>query len=238
MLQSGALLPDVTVGELVATFAALHRRPLPVGEVLARAGIADLARQPTTKLSGGQAQRVRFALALVPDPDLLVLDEPTVALDVEARRAFWASMRELTSAGRTVLFATHYLEEADSFADRVVLLRGGAVIADGTSAQVKSMVSGRTITATVPGADEARLAGLAGVSRVEVRGSTVRLTCHHSDAALRDLLATWPDASDIEVRSADLEDAFLALTSDPDLDHADDAAIDARSATAAQGRLS
>ena len=121
MLQGGGLLPDVTVKELVSTFAALHRRPMPVQQAMELAGITDIAGQKTTKLSGGQAQRVRYALALVPDPDLLVLDEPTVAMDVEVRRAFWASMRDYTRSGRTVLFATHYLEEADDFADRVAL---------------------------------------------------------------------------------------------------------------------
>ena len=120
-------------------FAALHRRPMPVSRAMELAGITDIAGQKTTKLSGGQSQRVRYALALVPDPDLLVLDEPTVAMDVEVRRAFWASMREFTDSGRTVLFATHYLDEADAFADRVVVLADGVIVADGTGAQIKSI---------------------------------------------------------------------------------------------------
>jgi ABC-2 type transport system ATP-binding protein len=214
MLQSGTLLPDVTVGELVETFAALHKRPLPVADALARAGIADLAKRATAKLSGGQAQRVRFALAVVPDPDLLVLDEPTVGMDVEARRAFWATMRELTASGRTVLFATHYLEEADDFADRIVLMRAGTIVADGSAAAIKGRVSGRTISAHVPNADRAALARLPGVAAVEVRGEQVRLSCRDSDRALRALLATHSDASEVEVRSVDLEDAFLALTTE------------------------
>ncbi len=151
MLQSGALLPDVTVRELMATFAALHRRPLPVGEAMSRAGITDIAATKTTRLSGGQAQRVRYALALVPDPDLMVLDEPTVAMDVEVRRAFWASMREFTESGRTVLFATHYLEEADNFADRVVVMAAGKVVADGTGAQIKATVTGGPSRRSSPG---------------------------------------------------------------------------------------
>src|SRR5699024_5063069 len=121
---------------------------LPVAAVLDRAGITDIARQQTTKLSGGQAQRVRYALALVPDPDLMVLDEPTVAMDVELRRSFWGSMRDYTAGGRTVLFATHYLEEADDFADRVVVLAHGRVVADGSGAEIKSSVAGRAITVT------------------------------------------------------------------------------------------
>jgi ABC-2 type transport system ATP-binding protein len=127
MLQSGSLLDDATVAETVGLVAALHRRPLPVSEALQRADIADLADRKCTKLSGGQKQRVRFALALVCDPDLLVLDEPTVAMDVETRRQFWKSMRDFTDSGRTVLFATHYLEEAQEYADRVVLMRADRV---------------------------------------------------------------------------------------------------------------
>ncbi len=211
MLQSGALLPDVTVKELVHTFAALHHHPLPVGEALRRAEIEDIAGTLTTKLSGGQAQRVRYALALVPDPDLLVLDEPTVAMDVEVRRAFWGSMREFTGSGRTVLFATHYLEEADDFADRVVVLAGGQIVADGTGAQIKATVTGRTIS-TVVAATSADLAGLPGVTGVESEGSRYLLRCNDSDAALRALLNQFPDARDIEIRAGNLEDAFLELT--------------------------
>lgn len=218
MLQYGKLLPDVTVGELVETFAALHRDPLPVTEALERAGIADLAGRATTRLSGGQSQRVRFALAIVPDPDLLVLDEPTVGMDVEARRAFWATMRDYTASGRTVLFATHYLEEADDYADRVVLLRSGAIVADGSSAEIKRRVSGRTITAIVPGADRAALAALPAVLGVEVTpggdGDRVRLRCDDSDVALRALLAAYDQAHEVEVAGIDLEEAFLALTGD------------------------
>jgi ABC-2 type transport system ATP-binding protein len=212
MLQSGALLPDLTVRELVTTFAALHRHPLPVGEAIERAGIADIAGQKTTKLSGGQAQRVRYALALVPDPDLLVLDEPTVAMDVELRRSFWASMREFTAAGKTVLFATHYLEEADDFADRVVVLAHGRIVADGTGAQIKGTVAGRTISAVVPGATAQQLRSLPGVASVEPQGPRMELRCTDSDTALRALLAAQPDCHDIEIRTGNLEDAFLELT--------------------------
>lgn len=211
MLQSGALLPDVTVKELVATFAALHHHPLPVSEALRRAEITDIAGTATTKLSGGQSQRVRYALALVPDPDLLVLDEPTVAMDVEVRRAFWASMREFTGSGKTVLFATHYLEEADDFADRVVVLAGGQVVADGTGAQIKATVTGRTIS-TVVDAAATDLADLPGVRDVERQGPRTVLRCSDSDAALRALVHRFSDARDIEVRTGNLEDAFLELT--------------------------
>jgi ABC-2 type transport system ATP-binding protein len=214
MLQSGALLPDVTVKELVTTFAALHRHPLPVDEAIRRAGITEIAGQKTTKLSGGQAQRVRYALALVPDPDLLVLDEPTVAMDVELRRSFWASMREFTAAGKTVMFATHYLEEADDFADRVVVLARGQVVADGTGAQIKATVAGRAITAVVPGATPSALQALPGVSAAEQQGPRMVLHCTDSDTALRAMLQSFPDCHDIEIRTGNLEDAFLELTAD------------------------
>ncbi|WNV83385.1 ABC transporter ATP-binding protein [Umezawaea sp. Da 62-37] len=214
MLQSGSLLDDATVAETVGLVAALHRKPLPVAEALAKADIADLANRRCTKLSGGQKQRVRFALALVCDPDLLVLDEPTVAMDVETRRQFWRGMREYTDSGRTVLFATHYLEEAQEYADRVVLMRSGRIVADGSVAEVRATVSGRTLRAVVPGATEAALTGLPGVQAVELRGDGVLLACSDSDAALRALLALWPAAHDIEIAAVGLEDAFLALTAE------------------------
>jgi ABC-2 type transport system ATP-binding protein len=210
MLQSGGIIEDAKVGELLDLVAGLHQDPLEVQEALQRAGIADLKGRRMKGLSGGQKQRVRFAMAIIPQPDLIVLDEPTTGMDVEARRDFWASMHAETARGRTVLFATHYLEEADSYADRVVLMRNGRIVADGTSAQIKASVSGRTIRATVPGADLAALAALPGVRDVETRGDVVLLQCADSDDTLRYLLANTL-AHDIEVTSADLEDAVLAI---------------------------
>ncbi|WP_116953574.1 ABC transporter ATP-binding protein [Jiangella endophytica] len=212
MLQDGAMLEDATVGELVALFASVHRHPLPVAEVLERAGIADLAGRRATELSGGQTQRIRFALALVPDPDLVVLDEPTVAMDVATRREFWAAMRRFVAAGRTVLFATHYLDEADGFADRVVLLRDGHIVADGTPRHVKSIVAVRTVRATVPDLSAAALTGLFGTDGLIVDGADVRIRTADGDGVLRTLLAHSPAAHDIEVTGADLEEAFLSLT--------------------------
>jgi ABC-2 type transport system ATP-binding protein len=214
MLQNSRLPDDVMVTELVELYASLHRTPLPTGEVLARAGVADLAKRRTSALSGGQQQRVRFALALVADPALIVLDEPTAGMDVQSRRDFWASMRELAAADRTVVFATHYLEEADDFADRIVLLRSGLIVADGTGGQIKATVSGRMLRAVVPGAAHHLLAALPGVAACEVRGELALLRCTDSDAALRALLAAHPGARDIEITALGLEDAFLALTTD------------------------
>ncbi len=217
MLQTGSLVEHLSVAELVAVVASLYPDPLPVDEVLDTTGAAAYAQQQTSKLSGGQTQRVRFALALVANPDLLVLDEPTAALDVEARRDFWATMRGVASSGTTVLFATHYLEEADAYADRVVLLVRGQVVADGPATEIKAKVGGRTIRATLPGVDLAEVGALPGVTTAERRGDAVVLSCADSDAALRALLARYPVARDLEVRGAGLEEAFLELVGGDEL---------------------
>src|SRR6476660_7227331 len=153
VMQTGGLLKDLTVTETLRLTASLFSNTRPVAEVLARAGISDIAGRRVVKCSGGQQQRLRFAMALLPDPELLVLDEPTTGMDVTGRRDFWGAIREDAEQGRTVLFATHYLEEADAYADRIILVSHGLVGADGTAAQVKALVSGRTVRATLPGAD-------------------------------------------------------------------------------------
>jgi ABC-2 type transport system ATP-binding protein len=224
MLQTGGLIRDLSVRELLTMVGSLYPRPLPLDEVLALTGVDAFADQRTHKLSGGQTQRTRFAMALVSDPDLLVLDEPTVAMDVKARQAFWQSMRAIGERAKTVVFATHYLEEADLYADRIVLMAEGRVVADGPTTEIKAMVGGRTIEVTLPGADLAALQSLPGVTAGEQRGEVVTLACADSDIALRALLARHPDARDIEVRGAGLEQAFLQLTDhhDDDNDHHDD----------------
>jgi ABC-2 type transport system ATP-binding protein len=212
MLQTGALIRDLTVGELVAMVASLYPAPLDVAEALELTGLGEIAAQRTQKLSGGQTQRVRFAVALVSDAKLLVLDEPTVAMDVEGRRSFWTTMRELAARGKTILFASHYLEEADAYADRAVLMAHGLIVADGPPTEIRAMVGTRTIRATLPGADLDALGRLPGVGGVERRGEAVVLSCADSDAAIRALLAAFPDARDIEIAAAGLEEAFLQLT--------------------------
>ena len=212
MLQTGALIRETNVGELIAVMASLYPNPMPLDEVMRITDTASIAERKTSNLSGGQAQRVRFALAIVANPELLVLDEPTVALDVEGRHEFWAVMRTFAARGKTVLFATHYLEEADQFADRIVLMAAGKVVADGTPGEIKARVGRRTIRATLPGADKVRLAGLDGVTHVEVMGQAVVLSCEDSDTALRAFLAAEPEAADIEVRGAGLDEAFMELT--------------------------
>jgi ABC-2 type transport system ATP-binding protein len=219
MLQVGGLVRDLTVRELVASIASLYPTPMGVDDVLARTGIADIADRRTHKLSGGQTQRVRFALALVPDPDLLVLDEPTVAMDVSARQQFWASMRTLTGDRRTVIFATHYLEEADLYADRIVLMANGRVVADGPTTEIKGLVGGRTIRGTLTGESDATLRTQPGVTAGERHGEAISIVSSDSDATLRALLPAFPDLRDIEVRGAGLEEAFLELTASPEEDH-------------------
>jgi ABC-2 type transport system ATP-binding protein len=214
MLQTGGLLRGLRVRELLTMLASVYPAPLPVADVLALARIDELAERPTDKLSGGQAQRVRFAMALAGNAELLVLDEPTVGLDVESRRAFWATVRGIAGSGKTVLFATHYLDEADAFADRAVLLSAGRVVADAATTEIKAMVGSRTIRATLPGVSLERLERLPGASRAERRGDAVVITCGDSDATVRAVLDEFPEARDVEIAGAGLEQAFLALTSD------------------------
>ena len=212
MLQTGALIRDLSVRELVTMTASLFPAPLDVDDVLQLVGIQAIAERRTQKLSGGETQRVRFALALVPDPELLVLDEPTVAMDVEARHAFWQAMRRFADGGKTILFATHHLEEADAHADRAVLLAEGRVVAAAPTNELKAMVGRRTIRTTLPEVPNVGLL-LPGVESVERHGDLVVLLCTDADLALRALLDAFPEAHNIELASAGLEQAFLTLTS-------------------------
>ena len=194
VLQNGGLPDDVTAGEVVRLVAALFPRSLPVDDVLRRAGIADVAAKRYGRLSGGQKQRVRFAAALVGDPRLLVLDEPTVAMDVAARRDFWTAMR---ATDATVLFATHYLAEADAFADRTVLMARGRIMADGPTNEVRAAYGGHTVTFRPP----AHVTGANGIDQAwldDLRKAVAPLGIH-----------------DLEVAGASLEAAFLALTGTP-----------------------
>ncbi len=214
VLQSGGLLKDLTVAETVAITASVSTAPRPVAEVLERAGIADIAERRVGKCSGGQQQRLRFAMSLVSDPLLVILDEPTTGMDVEGRRDFWAAIRADAELGRTVVFATHYLDEADAYADRIVLMQHGRIVADGTAAEIKNLASGRTVRATIPDVDTSLLARIPGVDSVEVRGDSVLVHANDSDRVAR-YLFEHTAAHDLEITSRNLEDAFIALTSDP-----------------------
>ena len=221
MLQTGTPVQYLNVRELITMVASLYPHPLDVDRVLKLTGTAEFAKRPTTKLSGGQTQRVRFAVALVADPDLLVLDEPTASIDVEGRRDFWNIMREVAAEGKTVIFATHYLEEADAYADRIVLMARGRIVADGPPTEIKAKVGGRVIRATLENVDAAELSLMTGVSKAERRGEGVTISCSDSEASdrvLRELLIRYPAARDVEVRGVGLEEAFLELTADDEDD--------------------
>ncbi len=214
VLQTGGLLRDLTVRETAELVASFVDRPRSVDEVLARAGLTAIAGRVVGKCSGGEQQRLRFALALLPDPRVLLLDEPTTGMDVGGRRDFWNAIRADAAGGRTVVFATHYLEEADAYADRIVLVSHGRVVADGTAADIRAITSGRVVSAAFDGrppADDA-LAALPGVELVERRGDRVLLHTHSSDVLARALFDTTP-AHDVEITSLGLEEAFLTLTS-------------------------
>lgn len=213
VMQTGGLLKDFTVRETVELTASLFRPSRPVDEVLERAGILDIGDRLVGKASGGQQQRLRFALALLPDPDLLILDEPTSGMDVQGRRDFWGAIRSDAERGRTTVFATHYLEEADAYADRIVLVRRGKIVADGTAAEIKGLASGRTVRATLASPDTAAMSRVTGVDSVDVRGDSVLIHGQDSDAIARYLL-NHTTARDLEITSRNLEEAFVALTAD------------------------
>jgi ABC-2 type transport system ATP-binding protein len=213
VMQTGGLLKDLSVRETVAYTASLFADTAPVDDVLRTAGIESIADRRVGKCSGGEQQRLRFAMALLSDPALLLLDEPTTGMDVEGRRTFWSAIRADAQKGRTVLFATHYLEEADQYADRIVLISHGKIVADGTGSQIKALAAGRTVRATLPGADAATLSALPGVESVDIRGEAVYIHAKDTDAIARHLL-TSTDAHDLEITARGLEDAFLSLTGD------------------------
>ncbi|GAA3725816.1 ABC transporter ATP-binding protein [Gordonia hankookensis] len=212
VMQTGGLQPDFTVEETVRVVAALHGGSVDPAAAMARADLAHIAGRTVSKCSGGEQQRLKFALALLPDPDLIVLDEPTAGMDVESRRAFWAAMRTDAMHGRTVLFATHYLEEADSFADRIVMISGGRIVADGPTADIRARAGGRVVSAVLDEPDIARvLASVPHATEVERRGGRVYLGAQDSDELARFLL-TDTAARDVEISAHTLEDAFLELT--------------------------
>ncbi|MGM9334128.1 ABC transporter ATP-binding protein [Streptomyces murinus] len=213
MLQSGGLMDDVTVAELVKLSCSLHPRPYKAADVMARAGIAQIADRKVNKLSGGQAQRVRFALATAGDSDLIILDEPTTGMDVSARQAFWATMREQADQGRAVLFATHYLEEADAIADRVLVLHRGRLLADGTAAEIKARAGARRIAFDLEGTvDAAALRALPFLTGIDVSGQTVRIQSSDADATVHALYGLGLYPRNLEVAGLGLEQAFVAIT--------------------------
>lgn len=211
VMQRGGLLPDFTVEETVRIVASLHG--VDVADAMERADLAAIAGRRVSTCSGGEQQRLKFALATLPNPDLIVLDEPTSGMDVESRRRFWATMRSDAMHGRTVVFATHYLDEADSFADRIVMIAGGRIVADGTTAQIRALAGRRRVSAVIDDAGLATVAhAIPDLEVIERRGGRVSLTAGDSDILARCLL-TSTAAREVEVAAPNLEDAFVSITS-------------------------
>jgi ABC-2 type transport system ATP-binding protein len=211
MMQDTGLMPSVTVRELVGVAASMYPHPRDLAGVLDLAGLTAVARRRADRLSGGQVQRLRFALVAVADPEIMVLDEPTRALDVEGRIDFWSAIRAFAASGRTVLFATHYLEEVDENASRVVVMAGGRIVADGDPAEVRSRSSVSTVRVTVDG-DAARFGGFPGVVSLSATGDRVSLRTTDADATVRALVAAEPAWRDIDVSAPSLDESFLTLT--------------------------
>lgn len=217
VLQTGGLLRDLKVRETVELVASTYTDPPAVDDVLARAGLSAIAARKVQGCSGGEQQRLRFALALLAEPELLILDEPTAGMDIAGRQDFWRTMQDEAAQGRTIVFATHYLEEAEAYARRTVLLARGRIVADGPTEVVRSRVAGRLVRATVPAANQTavleHLEGRPEITRIDLTGDRVEVETSDSDAVARYLLGTV-GGHDLEIDAATLEQAFLALTGD------------------------
>jgi ABC-2 type transport system ATP-binding protein len=213
MLQDAGLPQGAKVAELIGLVRNLYPDPLSAADALRLADLEQLAGRRVERLSGGQRQRVRLALALAGNPELLILDEPTAALDVDARRTFWDRVRVYVAGGRTVLFATHRLEEADAVADRVVVIAGGRLLADGTPDQVKAQAAGRsTISVAADGLSRYLLENLPAVETVRQDRGRLTLSTSDPDATIRALLQQAPHVQGLEVTQAGMEEAFRHLT--------------------------
>jgi ABC-2 type transport system ATP-binding protein len=213
MLQVGKVPETLRVREHIDLFSSYYQKPLPLAEVLAAAGLEKISDRKFGELSGGQRQRVLFALAICGNPDLLFLDEPTVGLDVEARRSLWEEIRSLVQRGKTVLLTTHYLEEADALADRIAVINQGAIVAEGTPAEIKAQTSGKRIRC-ITNLSLAVLRRIPGVAEVREDRDAVEIHASHAEPVVRELLSQDAALSGLEVTSAGLEEAFLALTQD------------------------
>lgn len=213
MLQVGRVPETLRVREHIDLFSSYYDKPLPVAEILAAASLEKISDRKFGDLSGGQKQRVLFALAICGDPDLIFLDEPTVGLDVEARRMLWDEIRRMVDRGKTILLTTHYLQEADALADRVAVINQGEIIAQGTPAEIKAHTSGKKIRC-ITSLSVAELRQIRGVREVNADREAVEIHAPEAESILRELFARDPNVSGLEVTSAGLEEAFLALTKD------------------------
>ncbi|MEA3082303.1 MAG: type transport system ATP-binding protein [Sphingomonadales bacterium] len=211
MLQVARMVETLRVREHLDLFRSYYPRPLAVAEIVGFAQLEGIENRLFGQLSGGQKQRVLFALALCGDPDLIFLDEPTVGMDIEARRGLWQQIRQLKARGKTVLLTTHYLEEADALADRVVVINKGRVVSAGTPAEIKRMSGGRRIRCQTT-LSIAELEAMDGVASVEIADGFVTVTAHTAENVVRDMLLRDAALRGLEIASPALEDAFLALT--------------------------
>lgn len=211
MLQVGRVPETLRVREHIDLFSSYYEKPMTLLEALSIAGLEKLKDRRFSDLSGGQKQRVLFALAVCGDPDLLFLDEPTVGLDVEARRMLWEEIRQLVQRGKTVLLTTHYLQEADALADRIAVINKGEIIAEGTPAEIKAQTAGKKIRC-ITSVSLGELRQIAGVTEVREDREAVEIHTAEAEPVLRELLARDCSLSGLEVTGAGLEEAFLALT--------------------------
>ncbi len=212
MLQESGVPQLLKVTELVELFRSYYPKPLPTDQVVKLVGLEEKANTLVRDLSGGQTQRLYFALAICGDPEVLFLDEPTVGMDVEGRRVFLRAIRDFAAGGKTILLTTHYLEEADELAERVLVIDKGKVIADGSPQEIKSRVAGSKISFTSSASLEAAALSGLPVSASDVSDHRVTLMTNDPQSVLRELFRRNVDMSNLEVRGADLEEAFLSLT--------------------------
>ena len=213
MLQVGRVPETLRVREHIDLFSTYYQDPMPAAQVLAAAGLENLRDRKYGELSGGQKQRVLFALAICGNPDLLILDEPTVGLDVEARRMLWNELRQLVRNGKTVLLTTHYLHEADALADRIAVINKGKIVAEGTPTEIKAQTAGKRIRC-ITKLEVGILRQIHGVTEVKEDREAIELQVAEAEPVLRELLARDATLSGLEVTTAGLEEAFLALTQD------------------------
>jgi ABC-2 type transport system ATP-binding protein len=212
MLQESGTTGVLTVRELVALFGTYYPSPLPTEKAVAMAGLESKADARVGTLSGGQRQRLYFALAICGDPDVLFLDEPTVGMDIEARRAFVASIHSLAAAGKTVVFTTHYLREAEELARRIVVIDRGLVIADATPRELMSTIAAKRVSFVVAHPLPVEAFGQLAIAALDVSDGRVRFLTNEPETVLRALFEHGVEMRELEVSGADLEEAFLSLT--------------------------
>lgn len=212
VLQTGGLLKDLTVQQTLDMLASLYPTRLDMNQVLANADLTELAHRKVGKCSGGQQQRIRFAIATMHDPNILILDEPTTGMDVTARRTFWERMDKLAETGKTIIFATHYLEEAQNFAQRIVLMNNGKIIADGTSEEIRDLTGGRHVSFLADKPITFSKYPMLSVETSEENGAyRHRTTVANADEFARVLLTKYT-VRDLEIVKPSLDESFVQLT--------------------------